>query len=316
MEIRENTLQYKIKKKLPPLLLAILVVYLIWQAFGSMLPGLLPLLREGDEQQIAEYLSEQQGAKGIISVILLSGIQVVSVVLPGLAIQIAAGLIYGWWKGFLMCYAGFVAANAMVFAFVKRMGGDKTKEVAIGGTGRKVLEKLRSTPPPFMICLLNMIPAVPNGIIPYLAAQMNITLPEFVEAVMAGSVLQILVGCLAGTFIMNGDWLYMIITFIIQVAVVVVIFWQRDRLIPWVQVKKGQIRQKIRTSFRKENPEQADPSGESAKVISTVFTEAAQETQTVGERVAGLGTKLETIRKGIIRSGSGREKGHRDSDGG
>ena len=238
MEIRENTLRYKIKKKLPPLLIAALVIYLVWHAFGSMLPGLLPLLREGNEQKIAEYLAEQQGAKGIISVMLLSGIQVVSVVLPGMAIQIAAGLIYGWWKAFLLCYTGFVIANALVFAFARRMGGNRMDRISIDGRGRKFLEKLRSTPPMFMVSVINMVPLIPNGIIPYIAAQTGMTLKDYVQAVMAGSFLQILMGCMAGSFIMHGDWGYMIISLVIQILVIAVVLWKKDRIIAWMIARR------------------------------------------------------------------------------
>ena len=104
-------------------------------------------------------------------------------------------------------------------------------KITIDGRGRKFLESIRSTPPRFMVAILNMVPAIPNGIIPYLAAQMGISLPEYVQAVMAGSFLQILIGCMAGNFIMHGDWLYMVLTFALQVLLIVIILWKRELII-------------------------------------------------------------------------------------
>ena len=103
MDIRENSFWYKLRKKLVPILGVIVVAVLIWFAFGNKIPGLIPLLKEGDSQKIADYLAQETGIRGVIAVILLQGIQVASIVMPGMAIQVAAGLIYGWLEGFLMC---------------------------------------------------------------------------------------------------------------------------------------------------------------------------------------------------------------------
>ena len=96
MDIRENSFWYKLKEKLVPILMVIVIAILIWIAFGNKIPGLIPLLKEGDGEKIADYLAQETGIKGVIAVILLQMIQVVSIVLPGMAIQVAAGLIYGW----------------------------------------------------------------------------------------------------------------------------------------------------------------------------------------------------------------------------
>ena len=54
MDIRENSFWYKLKEKLVPILMVIVVAILIWVAFGNMIPGLIPLLKEGDSQKIAD----------------------------------------------------------------------------------------------------------------------------------------------------------------------------------------------------------------------------------------------------------------------
>ena len=191
MDIRENSFWYKLRKKLVPILGVIVVAVLIWFAFGNKIPGLIPLLKEGDSQKIADYLAQETGIRGVIAVILLQGIQVASIVMPGMAIQVAAGLIYGWLEGFLMCYFGFVLSNL------------------------------------FMVVIACMVPAIPNGIIPYLAARTEITAKEYVSAVAMGSWLQILLACMAGQFIINGQWLYTVLTVVFQCLVIVIILEER-----------------------------------------------------------------------------------------
>ena len=210
MDIRENSFWYKLRKKLVPILGVIVVAVLIWFAFGNKIPGLIPLLKEGDSQKIADYLAQETGIRGVIAVILLQGIQVASIVMPGMAIQVAAGLIYGWLEGFLMCYFGFVLSNLCVFLF------------------QWLMEKLNGTKPQFMVVIACMVPAIPNGIIPYLAARTEITAKEYVSAVAMGSWLQILLACMAGQFIINGQWLYTVLTVVFQCLVIVIILWKKD----------------------------------------------------------------------------------------
>ena len=180
MDIRENSFWYKLRKKLVPILVIIVVAILIWFAFGNKIPGLIPLLKEGDSQKIADYLAQETGIRGVIAVILLQAIQVASIVMPGMAIQVAAGLIYGWLEGFLMCYFGFVLSNLCVFLFARRMGSDRIKDVSMSPTSQWLMEKLNGTKPQFMVVIACMVPAIPNGIIPYLAARTEITAKEYV----------------------------------------------------------------------------------------------------------------------------------------
>ena len=228
MDIRENSFWYKLKEKLIPVLVVIAVAILIWFAFGDKIPGLIPLLQEGDSQKIADYLAQETGIKGVIAVILLQAVQIASIVMPGMAIQVAAGLIYGWLKGFLMCYIGFVVSNLLVFLFARKMGSDRIRDVSMGRTAQWLLEKLNGANPKFMVVVANMVPAIPNGIIPYIAARTDITAIDYVKAVAMGSWLQILLSCLAGQFIISGKWLYTVLTVVFQFVVVIIILWKRE----------------------------------------------------------------------------------------
>ncbi len=228
MDIRENSFWYKLKEKLVPILMVIVIAILIWIAFGNKIPGLIPLLKEGDGEKIADYLAQETGIKGVIAVILLQMIQVVSIVLPGMAIQVAAGLIYGWLQGFLMCYFGFVLSNLLIFMFARRMGSGRLKDVSMGRTSQWLMEKLNGTKPQFMVVIANMVPAIPNGVIPFIAAKTSITAKEYVIAVAMGSWLQILTSCMAGQFIIQGKWMFTGIALAFQILVIVIILINRD----------------------------------------------------------------------------------------
>jgi uncharacterized membrane protein YdjX (TVP38/TMEM64 family) len=228
MNIRENSFWYKLKEKLVPILAVIVVAVLIWIAFGNKIPGLIPLLKEGDGQKIADYLSQETGIKGIIAVILLQMIQVASIVMPGMAIQVASGLIYGWLEGFLMCYFGFVLSNFLIFLFARKMGSDRIKDVSMGRMSQWLMERLNGTKPQFMVVIANMVPAIPNGVIPFIAAKTSITAKEYVKAVAMGSWLQILTSCMAGQFIIQGQWLFTGLAIAFQCVIIAVILWKKE----------------------------------------------------------------------------------------
>ena len=212
MDIRENSFLYKLKEKLIPILAVIVVAILVWIAFGNKIPGLIPLLKEGDGQKIADYLAQETGIKGVIAVILL----------------LAAGLIYGWPEGFLMCYFGFVVSNLLVFMFARRMGSGRIKDVSMGRMSQWLMERLDGTKPQFMVVIACMVPAVPNGVIPFIAAKTPITAREYVTAVAMGSWLQILTSCMAGQFIIEGKWMFTGLAIAFQCLVIIIILWQKD----------------------------------------------------------------------------------------
>ena len=103
-------------------LCAAVLIGLIYLAFGQAIPELIPLLRSGDEEKIAAYLGSQNRISGILSTALLAFLQPISIILPGAPIQIAAGIVYGTLKGFLICHISYVISNLVVFYLARVLG--------------------------------------------------------------------------------------------------------------------------------------------------------------------------------------------------
>lgn len=253
MEIKENSLLYKLKNKMGPVLVVLVMAFMLWEAFGPTLPGLIPLMRQGDEAQITAYLAEQSGWKGVLCVFMMAEIQVFSIVLPGMAIQVAAGLIYGWWKAFLICYVGFVSANAVIFYMATR--GDRRgrrkrmEKMSVSGKTVWLLDKLNSQNPRFMVTIACMIPAIPNGIIPYIAANTSLRTRDFARSVAQGSWIQILCSCLAGSFLIRGQYLFTIISLVVQCALIGLVVWKKDLVLGLMD--KAEERRKKRLEEKK-----------------------------------------------------------------
>lgn len=209
-----------------------LTVYILWKIFGDEIIQLFELIKRGNEDEIAAYLNSQSSWGGYFVLFVIQALQVVSIFFPGMVIQIAGALIYGWWRSFLICWLGFVFGNALVFAVARVLG--KSIQFAFSGEDKKenwLMQKINDGNPTFVVAVACLVPGVPNGIIPYIAARTKITLKSFVLAVAGSSWIQILLNCIAGHFLRNGQYLFMVFAFALQIALIVVISKNRDKLL-------------------------------------------------------------------------------------
>ena len=223
----------KIRSRLPALIMLLITLFLIWAAFGKSFRSLLPLIRRGDREAIVTYLSGEDEISGMISVLLLSALQLASIIMPGMAIHIAAGALYNWWKAFLLCYTGFIIGNMAVYWFAKNLSKGDPLNLKLGSFGMKVMELLKNTPTMFLVIVVFMIPGIPNGIVPYIAVQRKMKMGRYFIGTAVGSWIQILAACMVGDFLVRGSIMYGVIVFCVQWVVLAAVIWKRDLLMKW-----------------------------------------------------------------------------------
>ena len=228
MVIKENSTRRKVIKIVLIVLAVLAAFLLIRYLIGQMAPEVIEIFEDGDAQALADYLESAGGWQGMLIIFAASFIQVVSIVIPGMVIQIAAGIVYGWKKAFLVCFFGYWSANVAVFLTAKRVGDKKLKNYTMSGKTVWLMEKLNGTSPAFFVMLACMIPGVPNGIIPYISSRAHIRVWEFGLAVAVGCWFPILCNCVAGSFVIQGEFLFTAITLIIQVLGIGVVVWKRE----------------------------------------------------------------------------------------
>ena len=210
-------------------LCAAMLIGLVYLAFGQAAPELLPLLRSGDEEQIAAYLGSQNSITGILSTALLQFLQPISIVLPGAPIQIAAGVVYGTLKGYLICHISFVFSNLVLFYLARVLGQKMDKFVSRFSGKINFLQDAQY--PAYMTAMACLIPVVPNGIIPYAAARTKMRFHEFLIAVVLGSFFPILVMCAIGKRILRGEFIYAAVLLGFCLLVVIVLTLLRKQVV-------------------------------------------------------------------------------------
>ena len=187
------------------------------------------LLRKGNEAEIEAYLRASGLWKGMFLIVLITIIQVFSIVMPGMVIHLAAGSIYGWWEGFLVCYASFVFAHYLVFRFGRRLA-DKLSILNRFSAAKSMQKRLDSSEPMFVIAMAYLVPGVPNGIIPYVASHSRMTKDEFMISLTTTVWIQVLLNCIAGYFLVRGQYFFTILSFGIQFAIIALAGRRKGRI--------------------------------------------------------------------------------------
>lgn len=222
---------------------AALILGLFYLAFVKAMPDLWPVLKSGNEAEIEAYIASSDSTVGLICTAMLQFLQVVSIVLPGMPIQIAAGIVYGVWKGGTICYLAYVTANLVVFAAARHLGNllDRFAPSGGGGIFQKVKFLSDAEMPIYMTAMTCIIPVVPNGIIPYAAARTPMKFWQFAVAVCCGSVVPIFVMCLIGGRILAGEYFLAVAVFAVSLGLVVLLTRFRNQLMGAVRRLKQKL---------------------------------------------------------------------------
>lgn len=210
-----------------PLALIVLIILLILQ---GVLPGFIDILEHGDRWEIMEYIRSFGSVRGMALGFLLQFMQIISVIFPGAPIQIAMGVVFGTWLGLAICVAGYVAANVLVFWLARRFGNRMDKILPV--KQRKIETIIANSEyPGFMVFLACLIPLLPNGIVPYIAARTKLELKHFFISVFFSSIPCLLLLCAVGSRILEGDYLRAAIFGSILVLSIILLYVFRAKVI-------------------------------------------------------------------------------------
>jgi len=148
-------------------LAALLLVYLVVR---QTMPDIIPLLRSGDEEALEAYLSRDMSFTGILYMALLQMVQVWSIVISGVIVNVAAGVVYGVWRAFAICLVSSSLAHGISFTLYQRLGKYLDKLLP-DNSSDKLDIVAKSEHPAYMVVTLCFLPLIPNGFIPIAASR-------------------------------------------------------------------------------------------------------------------------------------------------
>ena len=203
---------------------------LVYFAFRETVPDLLPLLKDGDVDEIQSYLRSSSTWKGVLCAALLQMLQVFSIVISGVPIQVAAGVVYGTFLAVLICLIASTLALMLAFLLWKRMGRQMEKWFPVEEKQLRIVKRLveADTPPKYAVFLAGMIPVLPNGLIPLLAVKLDISVSAFTLFVALGSLPNILLCCAIGNRLIRGDWILSAVYFVVMLGIVILLWTKQE----------------------------------------------------------------------------------------
>lgn len=180
------------------------------------------------------------GAEGVLTLIILQALQIITVVLPSVAVQILAGLAFGVFDGLLICLAGYLLGNTIIFVLMRQLRKVFSSILPDPDQKKKksswdfsfIREANNAT---ILAFFLFLIPGVPNGILPYIFARTKITLPRYLLCILVAATPTIVLSSTMGARIAKGDFATAIVVAVLMLAMTLVVFFSRNRILSYLK---------------------------------------------------------------------------------
>lgn len=188
-----------------------------------------PLLQQyqQDPDAFRAYI-ESQGVWGYLIMVGIISLQVVVAIIPGEPLEIAAGAIFGWLGGTLVCMVSFALSGALIFLAVRKWGiklveaffsAEKINRFSFMRNGKKLN---------LLVFIMFLIPGTPKDILNYLAGLTPMKLSSFVLLTTLARIPSILSSTITGQLALDGNLTAAIVTYGITALVSIgCIIWYR-----------------------------------------------------------------------------------------
>ncbi|MBQ2810101.1 MAG: VTT domain-containing protein [Clostridia bacterium] len=175
--------------------------------------------------QIQDKLSDL-GFRGWITVVILSMLQVVIPFLPAEPVQVLAGLAFGFPVGLACCMIGVFLGNTFIFMLYKLLG-DKIGEYFVKNLHFDLEKAACSTQLTLIIFIMYFLPAIPYGMICFLAVSMEMKYPRYIIVTILGSIPSVCIGVGLGHIALASSWIVSVAIFVVLVIIIAIITIKR-----------------------------------------------------------------------------------------
>lgn len=168
---------------------------------------------------------QNQGIWGMMFFVLIQVIQIVVFIIPGEAVEVLAGMIYGTWWGYIVCQIGITLGTMVIFYMVKGLGYDFVSQFI----DEKNLDKLSFLKNNEKIAkltfILFFIPGTPKDILTYFIPFTNLSLGKFLFLSGIARIPAVISSTFAGAALQRGEVGTSLVTFVIVGIISLVGIW-------------------------------------------------------------------------------------------
>ena len=177
----------------------------------------------GDKAYTAAFM-ERWGKWAPLVTIVLHAAQVILAPIPGQALDLVNGYLYGPWLGTVYSMMGIVLGSAFVMWLSRRFGRPLVERFVDPRTLNK-LDGLTDQRGELVIFLIFLVPFLPDDALCFLAGLTNIPLPKLVLLAAVGRFPGVFVACWVGATAKEFKPVHWILAVVLTV-VVGVVFWR------------------------------------------------------------------------------------------
>lgn len=157
--------------------------------------------------------------------------QVVVSVIPGQALQFAAGYAYHFWLGFLLSMAGVLIGTVIAFYLARLLGRESLHVIFGEEKFSRFVRTLNSKRSYMVLFVIFLIPGIPKDIFTYAAGVSEIRVGPFLLLSLTGRTPAMMGGILMGIMFYKGSYTGLIIMGTAAVILFVLGILHRDRII-------------------------------------------------------------------------------------
>ncbi|MEA4922670.1 MAG: VTT domain-containing protein [Eubacteriaceae bacterium] len=211
----------------------------------AVLAGLIigvPLYIYFGQHQLIEQMSSLENVKeffsryrtqSIFAYLAAQIVQIVICIIPGQWLQITAGLVWGFWLGYLWSIAGAAAGSFITYYLAKWLGQDAMHLFFGEKRVNSYVKRLNSKKAMIIVFLIFLIPGVPKDLCNYLAGISEMKIKPFMIISLIGRSPGMMGSLLIGKQLSTGSWMMAIIIAAIFVVLFILGVVFRERLMNW-----------------------------------------------------------------------------------
>ena len=169
------------------------------------------------------------GWRGYIAVTIFAMLQVICTFLPAEPIQVLAGFTFGFGVGLLCCSIGVLFGNALIY-MLQNAYGDRLRNFFVRKLNLDLEKIARSSKATLIIFILYFLPAIPYGMICFLAASMGMSFRRYITVTFLGALPSVCIGVALGFMTVTSHWVVSVCIFAALILIAVILFLKKDAL--------------------------------------------------------------------------------------
>ena len=181
---------------------------------------------------VKNYLEQYERA----SIFIYIGLQIIQIIIsliPGQAVQFAAGYLYGFWFGYIISVAGISLGTMGTFYLARLLGKDAMYLFFGEEKFTEILNRLNSRRALMIIFILYLIPGLPKDLVGYAAGLSKMKFFPFLVLSLIGRTPALMGSILIGSMVDEKNYISVIVLSAVFIVLFLIAFIKRKAIMTW-----------------------------------------------------------------------------------